>query len=190
MSLGSWFRDYVYIPLGGNRVPKARWMFNIFIVWMLTGLWHGAAWNFVMWGLFFAVLLMLEKLCINKILKKLPVFIQHIYVILLVILSFVIFNAADMKEVFEDICSMFGAGGLPLLTSETMYYLRSYAVVLIFGIIGCTPITKNIICIIKQKTSGMTLVVAAEALLLICQLLVITGYLVDGSFNPFLYFRF
>lgn len=190
MSLGSWFRDYVYIPLGGNRVPPVRWIFNILVVWMLTGLWHGAAWNFVLWGLFFAVLLVLEKLYINRLLKKIPAFIQHIYVILLVVFSFVLFNAADMKQVFGDIGSMFGAGGIPFLTSETIYYLRSYAVVLISGMVGCTPLTRNIIRIIKQKTAGNTIAITAEAVLLVCQLLVATGYLVDGSFNPFLYFRF
>ena len=189
MSLGSWFRDYVYIPLGGNRVSKARWFLNIFIVWMLTGFWHGAAWNFIVWGLFFAILLIIEKLWLLKPLKKSKV-LSHIYVMFFVIISFVIFNAADMKEAFSYIGGMFGAGGIPFISEEWLYYLRSYGVVLIVAIIGATPLVKKLVLSVKKKSTGEKIMNIAEPIMLVALLLVITAYLVDGSFNPFLYFRF
>ena len=183
MSLGSWFRDYVYIPMGGNRVSKARWVFNILTVWMLTGLWHGASWNFVLWGLMFAVLLLLEKLAFPV--EKLPVIAQRTYVLFAVMVSFVLFNAADLSEAAADIGGLFGAGGAPLVTAESVYYLRSYAGVLLAGIVGATPLVKNLAGRIPQKTAAV-----AEPLVLMALLLLCTAYLVDGSFNPFLYFRF
>lgn len=189
MSLGSWFRDYVYIPLGGNRVSKARWFLNIFIVWMLTGFWHGAAWNFIVWGLFFAILLIIEKLWLLKPLKKSKV-LSHIYVMFFVIISFVIFNAADIKEAFSYIGGMFGAGGIPFISEEWLYYLRSYGVVLIVAIIGATPLVKKLVLSVKKKSTGEKIMNIAEPIMLVALLLVITAYLVDGSFNPFLYFRF
>jgi len=179
MSLGSWFRDYLYIPLGGNRVSKPRWFFNIFVVWFCTGFWHGANWNFMVWGLYFAVLLVIEKLWLLKRLEKSEVF-GRIYTMLLVIIGFVIFNAADMQEAFRQIGGMFGAGGIVLYGAESLYYLRSYALLLILAVFGCTPAAKS--CI--KKLSPLRPILA-PALLLIC-----TAYLVDGSFNPFLYFRF
>ena len=180
MSLGSWFRDYVYIPLGGNRVSRGRWVFNILTVWMLTGLWHGASWNFVLWGLFFAALLLLEKMVH---LDKLPICVRRIYVLLAVMVSFVLFNAADMVQAGSDIAGLFG--GLPLTTAESIYYLRSYAGVFLLSIVGATPAVKNLAGRIPEKVSAILEPVVLMALLLIC-----TGYLVDGSFNPFLYFRF
>ncbi len=189
ISLGSWFRDYVYIPLGGNRVPKWRWFLNIFIVWMLTGFWHGAAWNFVVWGLFFAVLLVFEKLCFLKVLEKHKI-LGHFYVIFAVLISFVIFNASDMGGAFSDIGGMFGFAKVPLVTTETMYYLRSYAVILILALIGSTPFIKNTVVKLASKPSFQKFLVVAEPMILLVLMLVITAYLVDGSFNPFLYFRF
>ena len=189
MSLGSWFRDYVYIPLGGNRVPKARWFLNIFIVWLLTGFWHGAAWNFIVWGLFFAVLLVIEKLWLLKILKKSKVW-NHFYVLFFVIISFVIFNAADMKEAFAYIGGMFGAGGIPFVSDEWLYYLRSYGLILIIAIVGATPLIKKLVLSAKNKTTGEKIINIAEPIVLVVLILMITAYLVDGSFNPFLYFRF
>ena len=189
MSLGSWFRDYVYIPLGGNRVPKARWFLNIFIVWLLTGFWHGAAWNFIVWGLFFAVLLVIEKLWLLKVLKKSKVW-NHFYVLFFVIISFVIFNAADMKEAFAYIGGMFGAGGIPFVSDEWLYYLRSYGLILIIAIVGATPLIKKLVLSAKNKTTGEKIINIAEPIVLVVLILMITAYLVDGSFNPFLYFRF
>ena len=181
MSLGSWFRDYVYIPLGGNRVSKSRWVFNILVVWMLTGLWHGASWNFVLWGLLFAAVLLIEKWL--PVLQKLPAVLRHGYVLLIVMLSFVLFNAADLAQAVQDMAGLFG--GLPLTTAESLYYLRSYAVVFALSIVGATPLPKRIAARIPEKALAIVEPVVLIALLLTC-----TAYLVDGSFNPFLYFRF
>ena len=184
MSLGSWFRDYVYIPLGGNRVPKLRWVCNILVVWMLTGLWHGAAWNFVLWGLLFAVLLLAEKWI--PALQKLPGVLRHGYVLLAVVLSFVLFNAESFAQLGSDLRCLFGLGGIPAATAETWYYLRSYAVLFVLGILGSTPLVRN-----KAAALGKTKIGAVlEPVVLVLLLLVCTAYLVDGSFSPFLYFRF
>ena len=190
MTLGTWFRDYVYIPLGGNRVPFGRWIFNIVVVWFLTGLWHGAAWNFVLWGLVFAVLLVLEKLFLKKWLEKLPSVLTHLVVMTVIILSFVLFNASSLAEAGSDMAGMFGIGGLPLVTAETLYYLRSYAVIFVLGIVGCTPLPASIAKRLAggAKTAGVFRVL--EGIALVGLLLVCTAFLVDGSFNPFLYFRF
>ena len=185
MSLGSWFRDYVYIPLGGNRVKPARWVFNTLVVWMLTGLWHGAAWNFVLWGLLYAVFLMIEKWG-KPVIEKLPGFIRRFYVLLVVCLGFVLFNAVDFTQALSDIKGLFGILNIPLVTTETLYYLRSYGVLFILGFIGATPLMKKLGSKLEKTTAGAIL----EPVLLIALLLVCTAYLVDGSFSPFLYFRF
>ena len=183
MSLGTWFRDYVYIPLGGSRVSRLRWVFNILTVWMLTGLWHGASWNFVVWGLLFAALLLIEKSV--PALQKLPGALRHGYVLFCVVISFVIFNAADLAQAGQDLAGMFGLGGLPLATAETLYYLRSYAVIFLLGFVGATPFPKALAARLPDKLSAVLEPAALTGLLLVC-----TAYLVDGSFNPFLYFRF
>ena len=187
MSLGTWFRDYVYIPLGGNRVSKIKWFRNIFVVWFLTGFWHGAAWNFIVWGLYFAVLLILEKLWLKKYLDKSKI-LRHIYVMLLVIISFVIFNATDMSEAASYIASMFGFGNIPVFSAEWLYYLRSYAVVIILAIIGATPLPKRLVAKLSEKNEKLFNII--EPVVLIGMMLVVTAYLVDGSFEAFLYFRF
>ena len=188
MSLGSWFRDYVYIPLGGNRVKLGRWVFNTLVVWMLTGLWHGARWNFVLWGLLYAALLMFEKFV--PAIKKLPTVLRHVYTLFAVLLGWVLFNAEDMSLLGTDLAGMFGLGGLPAVSAETLYYLRSYAVLFLVGIIGSTPLVKNAICKLSSHAVCGKVVAVLEPLALILLLLVCTGYLVDGSFSPFLYFRF
>lgn len=190
MSLGSWFRDYLYIPLGGNRVRTSRWLFNIFIVWMLTGFWHGADWNFIIWGLFFAVLLILEKLFLSKLLEKLPSFISHIYLLIIVIISFVIFDASSMNLAFERIGAMFGASDSPLWNSNSLYYLRSYALVFIVAIIGATPMIKNLVEKAKKKEGWSKAINILSPIVTIILLVAVTAYLIDSSFNPFLYFRF
>ena len=189
ISLGSWFRDYLYIPLGGNRVSRPRWLFNIFIVWMATGLWHGAAWNFALWGILFAVLLMVEKLWLLTILKRHQV-LSHIYVLLVVMLSFVIFDASGMTEAFSYITAMFGLQNFPAVTAISIYYLRSYIIVLIIGIIGATPILNQLATIVKKNRQAETIWNLAEPVVLTALLAVCTAFLIDGSFNPFLYFRF
>ena len=184
ISLGSWFRDYVYIPLGGNRVSRTKWVRNILTVWMLTGLWHGAAWNFVLWGLLFAALLLVEKALPG--LQRLPGFLRHGYVLLAVILSFVLFNADTLTQAGSDFAALFGLAGLPLFTKETGYYLRSYAPVLVIACVGAAPVVKTA----AQKLGEKRLIQAVEPVLWLGLLLVCTAYLVDGSFSPFLYFRF
>ena len=182
ISLGSWFRDYVYIPLGGSRVGKVRLLFNILIVWMLTGFWHGADWNFILWGLYFAALLIVEKVFLLKWLNRSKV-ISRIYVLLLVVISFVIFNAVSMNEAFEYIGGMFGAGNYPLVSSESIFYLKDYFFVIILAIIGASPLPKTLA--LKFKATQWL-----EPIVLVTLLAISTAFLVDGSFNPFLYFRF
>jgi len=184
MSLGSWFRDYIYIPMGGNRVSKGRWVFNILTVWMLTGLWHGAAWNFVLWGLLFGIMLMIEKWV--PALQKLPGWLRHGYVLLIVCLSFVLFNADSLSQAVSDMGGMFGFAGVPLVNAESLYYLRSYAPLFVMGLVGATPIVRDTARKLGEKPYGAVLEVAMMAVLLI----VCSAYLVDGSFSPFLYFRF
>lgn len=184
MSLSRWFRDYVYIPLGGNRVSKLRWVFNILVVWMLTGLWHGASWNFVAWGLLFAALLMLEKWV--PLLKNMPKLLRHVYVMLVVIISFVIFNAGTLTQAWQDLGGMFGFLSVPTVSADALYYLKSYFPLLVFGILGTTPLLRNTALRLQQKDWSWLVQTAVAALLL----LLCTAYLVDGSFNPFLYFRF
>lgn len=189
MSLGSWFRDYVYIPLGGNRVKKSRWYLNIFVVWTLTGLWHGASWNFVVWGLLFGVILVVEKQFLLKKLEHAGVW-KHVYVMLIVIISFVIFHAENMQEAVLDLCSMFGFGGVPFWSEACGYYLRSYGILLIAAVLGSTPLMS---CLGRKLTATARLkkwVPFFRGALIVGTFAVCTAYLIDSSFNPFLYFRF
>lgn len=186
ISLSSWFRDYIYIPLGGNRVSKLKWIRNIIIVWMLTGLWHGAEWNFVIWGLYFGVLLIIEKVFLLKWLQKIPKVISRIYTLFIVMISFIIFNGEGISTILENIGGLFKFVSIPLITNESMYYLKSYIIVIILGIIGATPICKNILTNEKLKKNVNIL----EPIYLLLIFIICTSYIVDGSFNPFLYFRF
>lgn len=205
MTLGSWFRDYVYIPLGGNRVSKGRWIRNLLVVWLLTGLWHGADWNFVVWGLFFGVVLLIEKLFLKGLLDRKPL-LGHVYVLLLVTVSFVIFGAASMREAVQYLKAMFGVLGLPLTSVEGMYYLRSYLVTLLLAVVGATPLPGKALSIVKRPgsrrrmqqpadadpvlTVGERLINLLEPAALLLLLTMSVASLVNGSFNPFLYFRF
>lgn len=203
MTLGAWFRDYVYIPLGGNRVKKSRWFFNLFLVWMLTGFWHGAAWNFIIWGIYFAVLLLIEKQWLLTYLKKMKIW-NHIYVLLAVVISFVIFDAVDMSSAVNTIGCMFGFGDVPFSSAESVYYLRSYSILIVLAVIGATPMLKKLVICASDEVNSecvthiggnssrwrQVLMAIAEPIVLILLLLLCTAYLADGSFNPFLYFRF
>ena len=190
ISLSSFFRDYVYIPLGGNRVSRGRWIFNLLIVWSLTGLWHGDSWNFILWGLYFALLLIIENLFLQNILSKLPALIQHIYAKFFIIISFVIFNNENIKDLWSSLYNMFNFRGLDLYNDFSTYYLKSYTVLLIVSVIGATPILKNIIQKINKNVTGQKVISIINPILNIVLLVVVTAYLIDGSFNPFLYFRF
>lgn len=183
ISLSSWFRDYVYIPLGGNRVSKIKWIRNIMVVWILTGLWHGAEWNFIIWGIYFGILLIIEKLFLLKKTEKIPKFLKVIYTLFFVMISFIIFNG---NEIIENIKGLFGIGNISVISKESIYYLKSYFIVILIGIIGATPIMKNIVK--KEKIKKITNIL--EPIYLFSILLLSTSYIIDGSFNPFLYFRF
>ena len=189
ISLGSWFRDYIYIPMGGNRVNKLRFLFNILTVWFLTGFWHGADWTFIIWGLYFAALLLCEKFIPKKIKDRVPKFISHIYLIFAVLIGFVIFNANGVSGAYEDIKGMLTAA-YPLSNDITLYYLRSYAVLIIAGAFGATPALKNICKKIKENSLGNKILTIAEPVFLGAVLIIVTAYLIDGTYNPFLYFRF
>lgn len=189
ISLGSWFRDYVYIPLGGNRRGMTRQLLNILVVWMLTGLWHGAAWNFVLWGLFYAVLLTFEKLWLKKKLDAHPL-AGHVYVLFAVLLGFVLFNADSLRQAVSDVAGMFAFGRLPLTSAESVYYLRSYGMTMLLGAVGATPLPKLLAGRLAEHPRTKALFSVLEPAALVIILLTATAYLVDGSFNPFLYFRF
>ena len=189
ISLSSFFRDYVYIPLGGNRVSKLKWIRNIFIVWFLTGFWHGAAWNFIIWGLFFACFLLIEKLFLKDFLDKHKI-IGHTYTLFLVIISFVIFNADSFNYIINFLKNLFGFSNIPFINKETMYYFRSYGVILFISFVAATPLFKNLIIKFRKNKNLNTIIDILEVLYYLLLLLLVTSYLIDASFNPFLYFRF
>ena len=193
MSLSTWFRDYIYIPLGGNRKGKVRTYLNLFLVWFLTGFWHGAAWNFILWGLYFFVLLMIEKAGFGKILEKLPAAVQHLYALFFINLSWVIFSYDDLSKLGIVIKRMFGFGGIPVWNSGTGYYWLSYLVVFLIMGIAATPYPKQLVkkCAGRIPEKARTVVVSvAELLGILLVMLMATGSLASDAFNPFLYFRF
>jgi len=188
ISLSSWFKDYVYIPLGGNRVSKLKWIRNLFIVWFLTGFWHGASWNFIIWGLYFGVILVIEKIYLGKYLEKTKI-LKHIYSLIIITISFLIFNSNSTIEILTSLKNMFCLNNLEFTNHETIYYLRSYTVLLIISIISATPLLKNIIT--KIKTTKYKIIIdTIEPITYIILLILSTAFLIDESFNPFLYFRF
>lgn len=188
ISLSSWFKDYVYIPLGGNRVGKIKHIRNIFIVWLLTGFWHGASWNFILWGLYFFILLIIEKMFLKKYLDKTKI-LNNIYTIILVIISFLIFNSTNINEIVVGLKNMFMINKIPLTTTSTIYYLKNNLSLLIISIIGSTPLIKYIVN--KLKTSKYRkLIDSLEVITVLVLLILVTSFLIDESFNPFLYFRF
>ena len=188
ISLSTFFRDYVYIPLGGNRVSKIKWIRNLLVVWFLTGLWHGAAWNFIIWGLLFGVLLILEKTIFKNIIEKIPQIIKHIFVLLIVMISFVIFSGNKMEDIIMQILGLFGIGTAGVVSTVSIHYLKSYLIILLVGIIGSTPLIKKLAEKLENKFPKIINI--AEILLITALLILCTSYIIDGSFNPFLYFRF
>ena len=181
MTLGSWFREYVYIPLGGNRVNGFRKYFNIMVVWALTGFWHGADWNFLVWGIYFGVLLILEKQIFMRFLPKLPDFIQHIYTLILVVISMAIF--ATPQYFIEYLSKMFG--NAPLFNAMTEYYLISYLPTFIILVIAATPLPKKLFNKLPEKARD-----SLSSILMVCGIAMTISFLVSDSYNPFLYFRF
>lgn len=181
ITLGSWFREYVYIPLGGNRVSTARFYANIFVVWFLTGFWHGAGWNFIMWGLLFGTLMVIERGFLLKWLEKCPRFISHIYLLFVILVSWVLFAQNSLGEAISYLKVMFGLTNSPIINTNTLYLLTNFYVLLILGVLFATPLMKNI----KAKLPEWVLYLFYVAVLVLS-----TAYLVDATFNPFLYFRF
>jgi len=189
ISLGTWFKEYVYYPLGGNRSGKLKWLGNILVVWFLTGFWHGANWNFIIWGLFFGLILVIEKLFLKKLLDRTPGFINHIYVVFTVVISFVIFKNENLTDLMLNLKAMFGALDIPFVSTETLYYIKSNAILFIAAAGGATPLAKNLYDRLKE-TSFRKFAIIAAPVVMAAMLILSTGYIVDSSFNPFLYFRF
>ena len=190
ISLSSWFKDYVYIPLGGSRKGTLKLVRNILIVWFLTGIWHGAAYNFILWGLFIGFFLVIEKLWLSKYISKLPKFLRNIYVLFIIMISFIMFNAGSINEAFFNIKGLFGLNKEVFINNYTIYYLKSYLIVLIIAIFGATPLFKNIIEKLKKSKCLNKIINILEPIFLVILLLLVTAYLIDSSYNPFLYFRF
>lgn len=188
ISLSSWFRDYIYIPLGGNRVGKLKWIRNIFVVWFLTGFWHGASWNFILWGLYFGVLLVIEKIFLKKYLDKTKI-LKYVYTTIIVIISFLIFGSTSLNEIITSLKNMLFINQIPIVTNDALYYLKSNLILIIISIICATPLLSLLLKKIKQTKFGKVLNVL-EPIAYIILLTLCTSFLIDASFNPFLYFRF
>ena len=190
ISLGTWFKDYVYIPLGGNRDGKYKQIRNILIVWLLTGIWHGANWTFLIWGLLFGIILIIEKIFLNKFMEKLPSFIKRIYVLFIVMILFIIFNAENMSVALTNIKGLFGMNGEVFINDYTLHYLKSYLPLLIIAFLGATPLIKTLIDKLRKNKYVNNIINILEPILIVIILVVVTSYLIDNSYNPFLYFRF
>ena len=190
ISLSSWFRDYVYIPLGGSKKGKKVLVRNLLIVWTLTGIWHGASWNFVIWGLMFGIILIIEKLWLGKYIEKLPNIFKRIYVLFIVMISFIIFNANNMSDAIININGLFAINKEVFINDYTLYCLKKYFIILLISIIGATPLLKECITKLKMKKSIKKVINLLEPIFIIILLIIVTAYLVDNSYNPFLYFRF
>ena len=189
ISLGSWFRDYVYIPMGGNRRGSVRPIFHIFVVWFLTGFWHGAEWNFILWGLYFALLLLGEKYLWGGAVGRTKI-LKHVYVLFFVAVSFAIFSASDLGGALDCAGGMLGFGGHPAISQAFLYNLRNYGFVIVLAGAFSTPLGTHLkaLCMSRKSTRRLYRILEIPALVAI--VIVATAYLADGSFNPFLYFRF
>ena len=190
ISLGTWFKDYVYIPLGGNRDGKYKQIRNILIVWLLTGIWHGANWTFLIWGLLFGIILIIEKIFLNKFMEKLPSFIRRIYVLFIVMILFIIFNSDNMQVALTNIKGLFGMNKEVFINDYTLHYLKSYSLILIISLFGATPLIKTLIDKLRKNKYVNNIINILEPILIVVILFVVTSYLIDNSYNPFLYFRF
>ncbi len=188
ISLGTWFREYLYIPLGGNRVSQPKFFRNILIVWFCTGFWHGAGWNYIFWGLYFGILLIAEKKFLLKWFKKIPSVFRHVYLITVVLISWVLFAIEDISDCFGYLASMFGFGGVPIADERSIYLLSTNTVLIVISIVASIPILPYIQKKLSEKQSVVCETVTIIAS--ICIWFLVTASLVSGSYNPFLYFRF
>ncbi len=188
ISLSSWFKEYVYIPLGGNQKGVKRQLINILIVWTLTGIWHGAGFHFLVWGLWFAVFLMIEKIGFLSILKKVPAIFRFLYTLIIILISWVFFASESLTESIIYIQNMFGMGNTALSNKDTLYQLNNYYVLLIIGMILSTPIVKIVGNYLEKKQQ--IIYIGLESVGLVCIFFLSVAYIVDASYNPFLYFRF
>lgn len=189
ITLSSFFKDYVYIPLGGNRVSFVKWLRNIFVVWFLTGLWHGASWNYILWGLYFALLLLIEKKVLKKRLERHRV-LSHVYTLFLVIISFVIFKNESIAELKKNLIGMFNFVNYKLFDSTVLYYLKSYAILVLVSVLASTPLLKNIAIKLSKRKVLKNFSIILEPALIIILLVISTSSLISSTYNPFLYFRF
>ena len=189
ISLSSWFKDYVYIPLGGSREGTFKLIRNILIVWLLTGLWHGSEWTFILWGMFIGILLVIEKLLLNKYIEKLPSIVRRIYTLFIIMISFIIFSGSNINESFNNIVGLFNFSN-PFINKFTIHYLKDYGLVLIIAIFLSTPILKNTIIKLKENKKINNIINILDIIVLLILLVIVTSYLIDSSYNPFLYFRF
>ncbi len=187
MTLGGWFRSYVYIPLGGNRKGKGRTVFNLAVVWILTGMWHGASWNFILWGAYYGLVIICERLFLGKLLEKAPAALSWLYTILLVIFGWVLFDLPDLSSAFSYFGAMFGAGG-KLVDTQCLYLIQNYGIIFIIAFFASTDAWKKISEYVKERFPAFfnySMPVCKTAVLLVS-----TAYLVDATYNPFLYFNF
>ena len=184
ISLGSWFREYLYFPLGGSRVSRGRMVFNLLIVWAATGIWHGASWNFLLWGLYWFVWITLEKLWLGKALDRIPGWLAHVYGIVIAVVGWAIFAVEDFSAMGPYLAAMFGFGA-GALDADFLYYLRNYLPILAIAIATATPLGKSLWRRLPERAR-----LAAFPVLMLAGLVFTTAYLVDGTYNPFLYFRF
>ena len=186
ISLGSWFREYLYVPLGGSRCGRGRHIFNLFVVWLATGIWHGASWNFLIWGLLYFVFIVAEKLWLDKLFRRLPRWVSHLYTMVLVIVGWTIFAIEDLPTLGRYLSAMVG-GGNGLWSPQSLYYLTEHAVVLLAGVIFSLPVARRL----SEKARGWGIVgEAGRALLTLLALTAVTVLMARGSYNPFIYFNF
>jgi alginate O-acetyltransferase complex protein AlgI len=192
MTLGGWFREYVYIPLGGNRKGVARQMINILLVWMLTGIWHGAGFNFLLWGLWYAVFLILEKLFLLKVFRKLPNFFGLIYTCVVVLVGWVFFTVESAEGIRGYLQAMFGMNGVGLFDARGLFLGREYLILFIIAFVAATPLVRHMAVNLEysRRTWGTALYRLGEKVIPPVLLLLSIAYVVDASYNPFLYFRF
>lgn len=193
ISLGSWFKDYVYIPLGGNRVSPIKQYRNLFVVWSLTGIWHGANWTFLTWGIYYGILISIEKAFLDKLLKNVPQIFRHIYLVLIVMIGWVFFRSDNIVQASEFIQVLFGIGSNPIYNNSFVMYINESGYIIILGILFATPIIPKLKSILKSKVKKLVesnFIYGLHSTFLVSLMFIVVVILVNSTYNPFLYFRF